>query len=354
MAKAEKEKFTGLTCPVPVSNYERVLLGHGGGGKLTNDMIRQILVPLFNNEYLEAMDDQAVIDVNGARVALTTDSFVVSPLFFPGGDVGSLAVNGTINDLAVCGAKPLYLSAALIIEEGLPMMDLQRIGCSMRDACVEAGVLLVTGDTKVVERGKGDGVFVTTTGVGIVPEGVHISARNAKPGDRIIISGELGIHGIVIMSVREGIEFDTRLETDSAPLHTLVNDILSVTKEVHCMRDPTRGGLASALNELAFSSRVGMRIREEDIPISEEVEGACEILGLDPLAVANEGKLVAIVPPNYAKDVVTKMRGHTLGKKARIIGEVVEDHPGAVVMETSIGGLQIVQMPSGEQLPRIC
>lgn len=234
------------------------------------------------------------------------------------------------------------------------MEDLQRISSSMKDACEAAGVLLVTGDTKVVERGKGDGVFITTTGVGQVPEGVNISSRNAKPGDKIILSGELGVHGIVIMSVREGIEFDTRLETDSAALHTLVEVILSVTKDVHCMRDPTRGGLSSALNELAASSKVGMKIREDDIPISEEVEGACEILGLDPLAVANEGKLVAIVPSAATDEVVARMRNHPLGSKARVIGEVVADHPGTVVMETSIGGLQIVQMPSGEQLPRIC
>ncbi|MCJ2520861.1 MAG: hydrogenase expression/formation protein HypE [Candidatus Thermoplasmatota archaeon] len=343
-----------MTCPTPISNYERVLLGHGGGGRLTNDLVRQVFVPLFDNKYLAAMDDQAVIEVNGARLAFTTDSFVVSPLFFPGGNVGSLAINGTINDLAVCGARPLYLSAALIMEEGLPMEELQRIGESMKGACEEAGVLLVTGDTKVVERGKGDGIFITTTGVGLVPDGVNVSSRNAKPGDKIILSGELGIHGIVIMSVREGIQFETQLESDSAPLHTLVEAILSVTRDVHCMRDPTRGGLASALNELASSSKVGMKIQEVDIPIPEEVEGACEILGLDPLVVANEGKLVAMVPPSTADEVVTKMRNHPLGREARVIGEVVEDHPGTVVMETSIGGLQIVQMPSGEQLPRIC
>jgi hydrogenase expression/formation protein HypE len=319
-----------------------------------NDLIRQVFLPLFDNEYLASMDDQAVVEVEGCRVALTTDSFVVSPLFFPGGDIGSLAVHGTINDLAVGGARPLFLSSALIIEEGLPMEDLRRIGESMRKACEEAGVRLVTGDTKVVERGKGDGVFVTTTGLGLVPTGVNISARNASPGDKILLSGPIGIHGIVIMSVREGIEFGTTLESDSAPLHTLVEAILSATREVHCMRDPTRGGLASALNELAASSSVGMRIREEDIPIPEEVLGACEILGLDPMTVANEGKLVVIVPSSVADDVLSKMRSHPLGRHACEIGEVVEEHPGMVLMETSIGGLQIVQMPSGEQLPRIC
>jgi hydrogenase expression/formation protein HypE len=352
--KEKESAVTGLACPTPIAGYERILLGHGGGGKLMNDLIRQVFVPLFDNEYLASLDDQAIVEVEGCRLAFTTDSFVVSPLFFPGGDIGSLAVNGTINDLAVGGATPLFLSSALIIEEGLPLEDLRRVGESMRRACQEAGVELVTGDTKVVERGKGDGVFVTTTGLGLVPAGVNISAKSARPGDRILLSGPIGIHGVVIMSVREGIQFDTRLESDSAPLHSLVDAILSVTKEVHCMRDPTRGGVASALNELAAASSVGMRVSEGRIPVPEEVRGACEILGLDPLAVANEGKLVVIVPAHVADDVLSKMRSHPLGKEACEIGEVVGEHPGTVVMETTIGGLQIVQMPSGEELPRIC
>ena len=289
-----------------------------------------------------------------ARLAFTTDSFVVRPLFFPGGDIGTLAVHGTVNDLAVGGATPLFLSAAFILEEGLPLTDLQRIVASMRAACREAGVALVTGDTKVVDRGKGDGVFITTSGVGVVPEGRSLSIHAARPGDRILVSGTLGDHGIAIMSVREGIEFETALESDSAPLHGLAEAILEACPRTRCMRDPTRGGLSSALNELAAASRVGVELDEAAIPLQPEVRGACEMLGLDPLYVANEGKLIAVVPPQDAGRVLDAMRSHPLGKDAALVGTVVADHPGMVLLRSRVGGERVVTLLAGEQLPRIC
>jgi hydrogenase expression/formation protein HypE len=276
-------------CPVPKSQYDRILLGHGSGGHLTNELIQRLFVPGFGNDILAALEDQATVrfgDDNGVkapRLAFTTDSFVVRPLFFPGGDIGKLAVHGTVNDLAVGGARPLFLSAAFILEEGLPMDDLRRIVLSMRQACAEANVALVTGDTKVVDRGKGDGVFITTSGVGLVPEGRTLSIRNAKAGDRIIVSGTVGDHGIALMSVREGLEFETVLESDSAPLADLTRTMLDACPSIRCMRDPTRGGVSSAMNELAAASRVGVRLDETAIPLRPEVRGACEMLGLDPL-----------------------------------------------------------------------
>lgn len=347
--------FTGLQCPIPISDYPNVLLAHGGGGRLTQQLIERMFLPAFGNPALETLHDGAILNVNGARLAFSTDSFVINPLFFPGGDIGSLAVHGTVNDLAMCGARPLSISAGLILEEGLPMEELWRIVQSMQQAVQAAGVSLVTGDTKVVDRGKGDGAFINTTGIGIIPEGIHVSPRRAQPGDVIIVSGAIAVHGIAIMSVREGLEFETVLESDTAPLHDLVAHILEVAGEqVHVLRDPTRGGLASAFNEIAAKAEAGIRLEEAHIPIWEEVRGACEILGLDPLYVANEGKCLAIVAREAADAVLAAMRGHPLGEEAAIIGEMVEDHPGKVFLRSRIGGMRVVDMLSGEQLPRIC
>jgi hydrogenase expression/formation protein HypE len=347
-------------CPVPRSRYDHVLLGHGSGGQLTADLIQRIFVPGFGNGVLAALEDQATVafgagnGVAAPRLAFTTDSFVVRPLFFPGGDIGRLAVHGTVNDLAVGGARPLFLSAAFILEEGLPLADLERIVASMRQACAEAGVALVTGDTKVVDRGKGDGVFITTSGIGLVPEGRNLSIHNARPGDRILLSGSVGDHGVAILSVREGLEFETVLESDSASLADLARVMLDACPAIRCMRDPTRGGVSSALNELAAASRVGVRIDESAIPIRAEVRGACEMLGLDPLYVANEGKLVAVVPPEDAGRLLAVMRGHPLGRDVAVIGEAVADHAGLVILRSRVGGERVVTMLAGEQLPRIC
>jgi hydrogenase expression/formation protein HypE len=352
--------FDHLTCPVPLSNYEHVLLGHGSGGKLTAELIERLFVPAFSNDILSALEDQASLSLSGMngakapRLAFTTDSFVVRPIFFPGGDIGSLAVHGTVNDLAVGGAHPLFLSAAFILEEGLPIADLKRIVASMRSACAEAGVSLVTGDTKVVDRGKGDQLYITTSGIGVIPEGRTLSIRAARPGDRILVSGTIGDHGITIMSVREGIEFETVLESDSAPLSDLTRVMLEACPAIRAMRDPTRGGLASALNELAAASRVGVELREAPIPVRPEVKAACEMLGLDPLYVANEGKLIAVTPPEHADLLLDVTRSHPLGRNAAIIGEVVEEHPGMVTLHSLVGGERVVTMLSGEQLPRIC
>ena len=356
--------FDRFSCPLPLADHAQVLLGHGSGGKLTAELIEHVFLPAWDNRTLAALEDQATLDLgqvwrphNGTkapRIAFTTDSFVVRPLFFPGGDIGKLAVHGTVNDLAVGGATPMFLSAAFILEEGLPMDDLRRIVASMRSACDEAGVALVTGDTKVVDRGKGDGVFITTSGIGLVGEGRQLSVHAARPGDRVLVSGTLGDHGIAILSVREGIEFETVLESDTASLAGLTQAMLGRQPSIRCMRDPTRGGLASALNEIAAASRVGIRLDEAAIPLRGEVHAACEMLGLDPLYVANEGKLVAIVPPDAARDVLETMRAHPLGRDAAEIGTVVEDHPGMVILKSLIGGERVVSMLAGEQLPRIC
>jgi hydrogenase expression/formation protein HypE len=349
------------TCPLPQAPFDRILLGHGSGGRLTADLIQRVFVPGFGNEILAALEDQATISLHGQhngakgpRVAFTTDSFVVRPLFFPGGDIGKLAVHGTVNDLAVGGAVPRFLAAAFILEEGLALDDLRRIVASMREACAAAGVALVTGDTKVVDRGKGDQVFITTTGIGLVPEGRSLSIRTARPGDRILLSGTVGDHGIAIMSVREGIEFETVLESDTAPLAELTEALLTACPAIRCMRDPTRGGLSSALNELAAASQVGVRLTEAAIPVRPEVHAACEMLGLDPLYVANEGKLIAVVPPEEAERLVEIMRRHPLGRDAAVIGEVVADHPGLVLLRSLVGGERVVTLLAGEQLPRIC
>jgi hydrogenase expression/formation protein HypE len=345
---------SGLVCPAPLSDYSHILLAHGSGGTLTHALIKQMFLPTFQNPLLEQLHDGAVFYADGMRLAFSTDSYVIDPIFFPGGDIGSLSVNGTVNDLAMCGASPLYLSAAMIIEEGFPMKDLQRIVMSMQNAAERAGAQLVTGDTKVVERGKADKIFISTSGVGLIDSGVDINPRRALPGDKIIVSGNIAEHGMAIMSVREGLEFETGLISDTAQLNDLVWHMLNTSRNIRVLRDPTRGGIATALNEIAESAQVGIVINEELIPISEPVKGACEILGFDPLYVANEGKLLAFVRPGDAEKVLLTMRNHPLGKNAAIIGEVVEAHPGTVVMKTTIGSSRIVDMLSGEQLPRIC
>jgi hydrogenase expression/formation protein HypE len=351
----DDESKPEFSCPAPLPARDEVLLGHGSGGRLTAELIREVFLPAFQNPILARLDDQAIVSVNGLRLAFTTDSFVVSPLFFPGGDIGSLAVNGTVNDLAMGGAQPLFLSAAFIIEEGLPMQTLRRVVDSLRGAAAAAGAEVVTGDTKVVEKGSGDGLFINTSGLGLVPEGVRLSADQARPGDRVLLSGSIGEHGIAILAVREGLEFESPVKSDSAALHTLVAAMLAVTRDsIRCLRDPTRGGLSSALNEFAAQSRVGIVIDEQAIRIREEVKGACELLGLDPLYVANEGKLVAIVAPDVAEEILAAMRAHPLGQGAEIIGTVRESNPGVVVMRTSLGTTRIVDMLSGDQLPRIC
>jgi hydrogenase expression/formation protein HypE len=364
----EAVNFEQLSCPVPKMDYEHVLLGHGSGGTLTADLIQRVFLPALGNDVLSALEDQATVSLlpranghatNGRaahtpNLAFSTDAFVVRPLFFPGGDIGKLAVHGTVNDLAVGGATPLFLSAAFILEEGLPMEVLRRIVWSMREACQAADVQLVTGDTKVVDKGMGDQVFITTSGIGRVPQDRRLSICNARAGDRILVSGTIGDHGIAIMSVREGIEFETVLESDTAPLHDLTRVMLEACPSIRCMRDPTRGGVSSAVNELAAASRVGVRLDETALPIRPEVHGACEMLGLDPLFVANEGKLIAVVPAADAEGLLDVMRGHPLGRNAAIIGQVVDDHPGMVVMRSLIGGERVVTMLAGEQLPRIC
>jgi hydrogenase expression/formation protein HypE len=354
MAKATTIDFTGLSCPIPISEYPHVLMAHGGGGKLTQQLIRKIFLPQFANELLQPLHDGAMFAIDGARLAFSTDSYVISPIFFPGGSIGELAVNGTVNDLSMCGAVPFYLSSGFIIEEGLPMDDLWKIVVSMKAAADRAGVTIVTGDTKVVDRGKGDKVFINTSGIGRIPTGVNIHPRRATPGDLIILSGRIAEHGIAILSVREGLDFQTRLTSDCAPLNGLVQAMLSVCPDIHVLRDPTRGGVASVLNEIAEEARVGIMIDQGKIPLGEEVRGACEMLGLDPLYVANEGKLLAFIAPGRAEGVLREMRSHPLGRDSAIIGEVVDDHPGIAVMKTRIGGTRVVDMLSGEQLPRIC
>jgi hydrogenase expression/formation protein HypE len=342
------------SCPIPISDYREIVLAHGSGGKLSQQLIQKIVVPQFRNELLEPLHDGAIFSVNGARLAFSTDSFVVNPIFFPGGDIGKLAVHGTVNDLSMCGARPLYLSAGFILEEGTSMEDFWRIVSSMREAAAEAGVALITGDTKVVDRGKADKIFINTSGIGVVPDGVDIAPGRAQVGDKVILSGEIAVHGMAIMSVREGLEFETQIASDTAPLNRLVESILAAVPDVHVLRDPTRGGVTSALTEIAQTAKVGIRLDESQIPISEEVKGACEILGLDPLYVANEGKLLAVVPAEFANAALAAMRTHPLGSKAAIIGEVVSDHPEFVTMKTRVGGTRVVDMLSGEQLPRIC
>jgi len=332
---------------------DKILLAHGSGGKLAHELVEKSFVKAFANPFLAKLDDSAVMDFSG-RLAFTTDSYVVSPIFFPGGDIGKLAVYGTVNDLAMSGAKPLYLSLSFIIEEGLPQDELNEIVDSVQEAAQEAGVEIVTGDTKVVHRGSADKLFINTAGVGIIPEGVDISGNKARPGDRVILSGTIGDHGIAVLSQREGLSFSTQLESDCAPLGSLVAEMLEASPNIHCLRDPTRGGLATTLNELAKQSKVSIRIEEEKIPVQEEVLAACEMLGFDPLYVANEGKLVAIVPAKDANKILKAMRQSRYGIDASIIGEVRGEHPGRVVMKTCLGASRIVDMLVGDLLPRIC
>lgn len=343
-----------LTCPLPIQDYPQVLLAHGGGGRLMHDLIERVFLPTFGNPALDARHDSAVLDVCGLRLAFTTDSYVVRPLFFPGGDIGSLAVHGTINDLAMCGARPLYLSAALVLEEGLPLETLWRIVQSMQQAARRAGVQIVTGDTKVVDRGKGDGIFINTAGLGVLEHSQRIGPQSVQKGDVLLLNGDLGRHGMAIMAVREGLEFESTLESDSAPLADLVLKLLAAGIEIHCLRDLTRGGLASALNEIAAVAHVTIQIEENRIPVREEVRGACEILGFDPLYVANEGRFIAFVPPWEADRALHLMASHPLGAGACIVGQVTAETEALVTMTSAIGASRIVDMLSGEQLPRIC
>ncbi len=343
-----------LSCPVPILTHDTVQMAHGAGGKLSSEMIDKIFLPRFTNTTLEQMEDQAILDNPGGRIAFSTDTFVVDPIFFPGGDIGDLAINGTVNDVAMSGAQPKFLSVGFILEEGLSFEILHRIVLSMEQAAKLAGVQIVAGDTKVVNRGSCDKLFINTTGIGFVPDDIHISASNLKPGDKIILSGSLADHGMAVMTSREGLSFQSTVKSDTAGLNHLVSDMLATSTEIHAMRDPTRGGLATSLNEFAASSKVGIQLYNDTIPVKDDVRGACEILGIDPLYVANEGKLVAIVPAEIADKMLATMQANPLGQDAVIIGEVTDKHPGIVALRTGLGANRIVDMPVGEQLPRIC
>ena len=332
---------------------DTILLAHGSGGKLSHELVEKNFLPFLTNPALNKLDDSAIFEASG-RLAFTTDSYVVNPIFFPGGDIGKLAVCGTVNDLAMNGAKPLYLSLAAIIEEGFPIGELEQIMKSIKKAVEEAEVSIITGDTKVVNQGQADKLFITTSGVGIISPGVDISGANARAGDTVLLSGTIGDHGIAIMSQREGLRFSMALESDCAPLNKLVSQMLEVSSKIHCLRDPTRGGLATTLNEFARQSKAGIVVEEVKIPVKEEVKAACELLGLDPIYVANEGKLVAIVDPSDADKILAQMKRNIYGKDAAIIGEITKEHPGKVIMKTKLGPSRIVDMLSGELLPRIC
>jgi hydrogenase expression/formation protein HypE len=341
-------------CPIPIDRYPNVMLAHGGGGRLTHQLIEGLFLPLFSNAWLASRHDGAVLDWGARKLAFTTDSYVVRPLFFPGGDIGTLAINGTVNDLAMCGAQPLYLSAGFILEEGFPMADLRRVAESMGRAAGEAGVQLVTGDTKVVDRGKGDGLYINTAGIGMVRAGGVIAPASVRPGDAVLVSGDIGRHGIAIMAVREGLAFESAIESDCDSVAGLVMALIEAGIEIHCMRDLTRGGLASALVEIAETARLHIGIHETAIPVREDVRGACEILGFDPLYVANEGRFVAFIPSCDADRALALMRAHALGAGTSLIGSVTENPAGLVTMRSSIGAGRIIDMLSGEQLPRIC
>ncbi|MCA9183992.1 MAG: hydrogenase expression/formation protein HypE [Pirellulaceae bacterium] len=349
-----KVSISGPLCPTPLRDYPHIILGHGGGGRLSSELIEHIFVPAFGNDALRTLADASVFPVHRGRLAMSTDSFVVRPLFFPGGNIGDLAVNGTINDLAMSGAVPHVLSVAFILEEGLAITELIAIVGSMAEAARRANVSIITGDTKVVDRGHGDGCYINTTGIGIVADGVDIAPSRAEPGDAIIVSGTVGDHGMAVMSVREGLEFESPIVSDTAALYPLVALILDATDDLHVLRDPTRGGLATTLNEIAVASSVGMMLDETAIPVSPTVASACELLGFDPFLVANEGKLVCIVPGPEAGTVVRQLRSHPLGAQAAVIGHCVADHPRTVVARTAIGASRVIAVPIGEQLPRIC
>ncbi|GAA3379044.1 hydrogenase expression/formation protein HypE [Streptomyces sannanensis] len=346
--------FNAWSCPLPLRDHPFVVMGHGGGGALSAELVRHLFMPAYGGETLAGLGDSAAVSLGGARLAFSTDSYVVRPLFFPGGSIGDLAVNGTVNDLAMSGAAPAYLSCAFILEEGTEVSTVGRVARAIGEAAERAGVAVVTGDTKVVDSGHGDEVYVNTSGIGLIPEGVDIRPQRARPGDVVIVSGPIGLHGIAILSVREGLEFGVELESDTAPLAGLVQAMLAVTPDLHVLRDPTRGGLAAALNEIAAASGTGVVLEERAVPVPEPVANACAFLGLDPLYVANEGRLVAFVPERHAEPVLEAMRTHPNGPEAAVIGRCVSEHPGMVVARTGLGGTRIVDLPLGEQLPRIC
>jgi hydrogenase expression/formation protein HypE len=356
-----KLDFTA-SCPIPISQYPHVLMAHGGGGRLMHQLLENVFGQAFSNPLLDTRHDSAQLDFSELagkmpaplRLAMTTDSYVVRPIFFPGGDIGSMAIHGTVNDLAMSGARPLYLSCGFIIEEGLPMETLWRVVCSMRDAAKNCGVQIVTGDTKVVDKGKGDGLFINTTGIGVIEHQQTILPQNVQPGDALLVSGDLGRHGMAIMAVREGLQFESAIESDSAPVHGPVLDLLKAGVEIHCLRDLTRGGLASALNEIAEAAGVKIAIEEKSVPVREEVHAACEMLGLDPLHVANEGRFVAFIAEHDAKRALDILRRHGVSANAAAIGKVMEKSAPLVTLRSAIGASRILDMPSGEQLPRIC
>lgn len=346
------------SCPLPLRDQPAIVMGHGGGGRLSSELIEHLFIPAFlgtaHADALQQLGDAAVFDLGGARLAFSTDSYVVRPRFFPGGNIGDLAVNGTVNDVAMTGARPFALSVGVVLEEGMPLDELGRIANTMGEAARRAGVSIVTGDTKVVDVGHGDGVYINTAGIGLVPDGVDLGPHRVRPGDAIIVSGAIGMHGIAVMSVREGLEFGSDIVTDSAPLNGLVAALLASGTDVHMMRDPTRGGVAATLNEIARSSGTGMQIVERSVPVPDDVRAACGFLGLDPLYVANEGKLVAFVAAEHAELALDTMRAHEFGSGATLIGHVTDEHPGVVVARTGIGGTRVVDLPLAEQLPRIC
>jgi len=343
-----------LSCPSPILQHETVQMAHGAGGRLSQELTARVFMPHLNNPVLDQLDDQARFDAEPGRIAFTTDTYVVTPVFFPGGNIGDLAVNGTVNDLCVGGAVPRYLSAGFVLEEGLPLVDLERIVRSMAEAARKAGVVIACGDTKVVQKGQCDRIFINTSGVGFIPPGRDVSCRNLLPGDAVLLSGTIGDHGMAILTTREGLSFQSRIQSDSAALNGMIADVLQAAPNLHAMRDPTRGGVAATLNELAASSSVGIELDEGVLPVREEVRGAAELLGIDPLTVANEGKVLLVVPAAEADASIAVLRAHEHGSEAAIIGEVVDEHPGMVVIRTSLGSRRILDMPLGEQLPRIC
>jgi len=347
--------FSNWSCPLPLRDYPTIVMGHGGGGKLGNELVEHLFLPAFRNPALESLGDAAVFELSSGRLAMSTDSFVVQPLFFPGGSIGELAVNGTVNDLAVSGAEPKFLSASFILEEGFPLPQLAAVVNAMAETAAIAGVRIVTGDTKVVERGHGDGCYINTAGIGVLRPGIAVGPSRAQIGDVVLVSGTIGDHGMAIMSVREGLEFESQIRSDCAALNGLIADLLeAVGPAVHAMRDPTRGGVASTLNEIATASNVGIDIDESSIPVRIEVQSACELLGLDPVYVANEGKAVFFVAPESADHALSALRAHPLGREAARIGVVTAQHPRMLVARTPMGSNRVIATQIGEQLPRIC
>ncbi|WP_406142332.1 hydrogenase expression/formation protein HypE [Streptomyces sp. NBC_01089] len=347
--------FESWVCPVPLRETPSVVMGHGGGGAMSGELIEHLFLPAYGSAAAAELGDSAVLSAGGgSRLAFSTDSYVVKPMFFPGGSIGDLAVNGTVNDLAMSGAVPLFLSTAFILQEGTALDELGRIAEALGAAARSAGVQLVTGDTKVVDSASGDGVFINTSGIGVVPDGVDIGPRRARPGDAVLISGDIGVHGVAVLSCRDGLEFGTTVESDTAALHGLVAGMIATGADLHVLRDPTRGGVAASLNEIARAADVGIELVERELPVPDTVRDACSLLGLDPLQVANEGKLIAVVPAESADEVIAALRAHPLGRSARRIGTCVPDHAGMVVARTGLGGSRVVGLPIGEQLPRIC